>query len=96
MQEHYLEDCIEKVRIFGVLRYFDVFMREIRERREREFAHNSFLFFGSNEGSKVIYSKEMTLRLPAHRHRANISHFAFFYFSVLTSIAYLKAFLDLD
>jgi len=46
--------------------YLDVFGREIRERREREFAHNSFLFFGSNEGSRVIYSEEMTLRLPGY------------------------------
>ena len=64
MLEHYLEDCKEKVRIFGVLRYFDVFRREIRERREKENLPRTFffLFFGFKmRGMGYLYRKSHPL-----------------------------------
>ena len=82
-----------------------MFGREIREKLERKERENLpkncpefffFFFFGSNEGLGIIYSEKITIRLSVHLRRVNITYFVFFYFLVLTSIAYLKAFLDLD
>ena len=50
----------------GVLMCFDVFGREIRERRERESAQKIFFFWWQNEGLGGIYSEKVTLQLSAH------------------------------